>query len=150
MRSAARTANEKTPGVAEPHVLDTSALLALLEDEEGADTVERVLHHEKVFVSFISLMEFLYVKLREQGEERAGMAYALLKAMPIHVVESDEELCMLAAHIKAAHRLSLADAWIAATAERLGAILVHKDPEFDAFTERLKMLRLPAKPGRIS
>ena len=31
------------------------------------------------------------------------------------------------------HRLSLADVFIAASAQRLGAVLVHKDPETAAF-----------------
>ena len=131
--------------MAEPHVLDTSALIALLEDEAGADTVERVIHREEPFVCFISLMEILYVKIREMGQESAAIAYDILKAMPIRVVESDEDLRLRAARIKAEHRLSLADAWVAATAERLGAVLVHKDPEFDALSERLRMLRLPTK-----
>lgn len=131
--------------MAEPHVLDTSALIALLEDEAGADAVERVIHREEPYVCFISLMEILYVSIREMGQESAGIAYDILKAMPMRVVESDEDLRLRAARFKAEHRLSLADAWIAATAERLGAVLVHKDPEFDALSGRLRMLRLPSK-----
>ena len=38
----------------------------------------------------------------------------------------------IAAQIKASHRLSLADAWIAAAALQSGATLLHKDPEFRA------------------
>ena len=37
-----------------------------------------------------------------------------------------------AAAIKANNRLSLADAWIAASAELSGGILIHKDPEFES------------------
>jgi len=36
-----------------------------------------------------------------------------------------------AAEIKATYRLSVTDAWIAATAVLLNATLVHKDPEFE-------------------
>lgn len=131
--------------MAERFVLDTSALLCLIKDEEGADAVEKILRQETVFVSFLSMMEFLYVRHRETGEARAGRDYAELKALPIQVMESDEPLRLLAARIKAAHRLSLADAWVAATAEQLGAVLVHKDPEFDPLDGRIKMLRLPSK-----
>lgn len=49
-----------------------------------------------------------------------------------------------AASVKATHALSVADAWIAATALELSATLVHKDPEF----EQLPLLneeRLPYK-----
>jgi len=43
-----------------------------------------------------------------------------------------EPLLISAAQIKASHALSLADAWIAATALHCGATLLHKDPEFQA------------------
>jgi predicted nucleic acid-binding protein len=39
-------------------------------------------------------------------------------------------MLQLAAEIKAKNAVSVADAWIAACADMLGATLVHKDPEF--------------------
>jgi len=48
-----------------------------------------------------------------------------------HVAASDP-LLERAAAIKACHALSVADAWIAAAAQQEGAVLVHKDPEFQA------------------
>jgi predicted nucleic acid-binding protein len=68
-----------------------------------------------------------------------------LKQLPIEVVESDEPLGLAAARIKASHKLSVADAWIAATAERLGATLVHKDPEFEALAGSIRLQALPPK-----
>jgi len=64
------------------------------------------------------------------------------------VVERDEPLGLAAARIKAAHRLSASDAWVAATAERLGAALVHKDPEFDPRAKRVRLKALPLKFDR--
>ena len=49
--------------------------------------------------------------------------------------------------LKATHRISFADAWVAATAMMLGAILVHKDPEFEELEDEVEMLRLPYKKG---
>lgn len=49
-----------------------------------------------------------------------------------------------AAAIMARHRLSLADAWIAACALLQGAQLVHKDPEFLGLP--LDQILLPFKP----
>ncbi len=43
------------------------------------------------------------------------------------------------------HRISFAHAWIAATAMMLGAILVHRDPDFEGLGEELEMLKLPCK-----
>lgn len=134
--------------MAEIHVLDTSALFCFSEGEPGSDEVAQVLQSGTAHASFISFMEFFYVKHQERGETEAELAYQQLAQLPIQVIESDEPLRLLAARIKATQRLSLADAWVAATAERLGAVLVHKDPEFDALEGRIRMLRLPSKKLR--
>ena len=47
-------------------------------------------------------------------------------------VHESPELLLRAAELTASYPLSLADAWIAASALEANAILVHKDPEFDA------------------
>jgi len=52
---------------------------------------------------------------------------------------------MLAGRIKAFHRLSFADALIAAVAKLRGATLVHKDPELEALAPELALLSLPYK-----
>jgi len=138
------------PGGANPlYVLDTSALLCLIEAEEGMADVEKIIRHHgpggRVSVSFISMMEFFYINHIERGESVARQRFTLLKELPLVVVESDEELCLIAGHIKASHRLSVADAWVAATAHRLGAILVHKDPEFEPLAGDLLLHPLPYK-----
>ncbi len=131
------------------YVLDTSALLCLLEDEDGAEAVEKIIRahgsRRRVFVSFISWMEFYYVNHQERGEAEARHRYSLLRDLPLQTVESDEELGLSAGRIKASHRLSVADAWIAATAKRLGAALMHKDPEFEPLSGDIRLLTLPYK-----
>ena len=130
-------------------VLDTSALLALKENEPGAGIVEKILRRQgqrgNVFVSFMSLMEFRYIILRAEGRASAEEAIALLKQLPFRVLESDEALGRSAATIKASTPLSVADAWVAATAERRGAILVHKDPEFEPLKNKIHLQALPYK-----
>lgn len=130
-------------------VLDTSALMTLKENKPGAGVVEKILRREgrrgNVFVSFMSLMEFRFILLRAEGRASAEEAYALLKQIPFRVLESDEALSQSAADIKASTRLSVADAWVAATAERLGAILVHKDPEFEPLKNKIILQSLPYK-----
>ena len=131
----------------ESWVLDTSALLCLRGEETGADEVDRILRRHggkgRVFVSFISMMEFYYVIHRELGEIEARRGYLQLKQLPIHVMESDEELGLAAARLKSVGRLSVADAWVAATAERLGSVLVHKDPEFESLARHVRLHPLP-------
>ena len=53
-------------------------------------------------------------------------------------------------HLKAAHKVSFADAFVAATAQRLDATLVHKDPDFDALKGIIKLHPLPPKPGKTT
>ena len=62
--------------------------------------------------------------------------------LPVEWVHESPKLLERAASIKASHPLSLADAWIAATALELGATLVHKDPEFESLPALIEE-RLP-------
>jgi ribonuclease VapC len=130
-------------------VLDTSALLTLHDDEPGASEVEAILvksgSEHKVWISFISLMEFSYILQQKVGIEKARSSYAQLKQLPLMVVENDESLGLMAASLKAVNKLSLADSWIAATAQKLNAILVHKDPEFEGLSKLIKLHSLPYK-----
>ena len=59
--------------------------------------------------------------------------------------ESSKELSLISGRLKAAYRLSFADAWIAATAIFYDATLVHKDPEFEQLQDKFKVLKLPYK-----
>lgn len=123
-------------------VLDTSALLALRDDESGAERVEQILfqasHAEcHCYGSFISLMEIYYRVWKDENAQAGAVAYNACLTMPIEWVHENPDLLVLAASIKATHPVSLADAWVAATAIQKNATLLHKDPEF----ERVKNLR---------
>jgi len=132
------------------YVLDTSAWLTLIEDEAGADTVQDILEQAKageatVLVSFMSFMEVYYITLQERDVNEARERVNLMAALPVLRVESTRALGIAAAELKAEHRLSVADAWIAALAEERGATLVHKDPEFEQVEAIVKVLKLPYK-----
>lgn len=56
------------------YVLDTSALLAYIEDEEGSIQVETLLNRAlddeiALYISVISSIEVFYISWQEQGEE---------------------------------------------------------------------------------
>ena len=68
----------------------------------------------------------------------------LLKDPDIMIRRAAAEILEKAAEIKARFRLSLADAWIAASALLLDAVLVHKDPEFERVDD-LRQELLPYK-----
>lgn len=114
------------------YLLDTSALLALRDDEAGADQVAALLNDPKLACQacFMTRMEVLYRVWKDEGELQGRLALQQCLALPIEWVECSEELLQRAAEIKARNRMSLADAWIAAAAIERDAILVHKDPEF--------------------
>ncbi|OGS05191.1 MAG: hypothetical protein A3G41_02640 [Elusimicrobia bacterium RIFCSPLOWO2_12_FULL_59_9] len=137
------------PEKSETWVLDTSALFCLKENEPGAGVVDRLLRDAgpkgRVYISFMSMMEYFYILQQEQGEIAARRGFLELKQLPLQVVESDEALALTAARIKSTTKLSVADAWIAATAEHLKASLVHKDPEFESLARQITLQQLPYK-----
>ena len=114
-------------------LLDTSALLTLRDDEPGAARVEEALEQPgRCYACFLSRMEVLYRVWKDEDERAGRLACEQLKALPLQWVEASEPLLEQAASIKARHSLSLADAWIAAAAQQVGATLMHKDPGFRA------------------
>ena len=127
-------------------LLDTSALLAFIEKEPGADRVLEILRGEEVIIPWTALLEVVYITRQERGESEALVRYALLTHMRARIAwEADEPTVLTAARLKAAHRLSLADAIIAAFAIRHGATLVHKDPEYDCLQGQADLEALPYK-----
>ena len=136
--------------MADSMVLDTSACFALLQNEPGAEDVEAFLVEAResrlaLHGSFVTLTELEYIITQEESAADAALALAKVKAWPVKWLHSDANLCSEAAKLKAAHRLSFADSFVAATAMRLGAVLVHKDPEFNAVSSEVKQRVLPPK-----
>ena len=139
--------------MADAVVFDTSAFLTLTGDEPGADTVQDFITDAlagelDLHASFVSLTEIEYITRQKEGEQTAHRRLADIKALPIHWHHSDEALCGEAAKLKAAHKISFADAFVAATAQRLNATLVHKDPEFAALGDVIKQHPLPPKAAK--
>ena len=130
------------------HVLDTSAILTYLQFEEGYKIVDDVLISAKrsqhVYISFVTLMELYYIIWKGSGEHKAREILVLLKSLPIQSVESNQRLTLIAGRIKANHKLSVADAFIMATAIEKEAILVHKDPELENISQYVQMITLPS------
>lgn len=117
------------------YLLDTSALMTLRDDEDGADIVASLLQQSqsgeaKCLACFMTQMEIMYRVWKDEGESRGRLAYEQCKSLPIEWVHESAELLEKAVVVKATCRVSIADAWIAAAALLHGATLVHKDPEF--------------------
>ena len=130
------------------YLLDTSAILALMEDEDGANRVEEILQEQEseVLLPFPVLLEAYYISLQERSEPMADERYALLRHLSATEIWSvDEPTLLTAARLKARFRVSFADALIAAFAIRNQAILVHKDPEFEILADQVRQEPLPYK-----
>ncbi len=128
------------------YLLDTSALLTFIEDEPGSDRVEEVLKDAAILLPWPVLMEIYYVTLQEKGRAEADRRYALIRQLRAEILWAmDEPVLLTAARLKAEHQVSLADAVVAAFAIRNNAVLIHKDPEFDALAGLLPMEALSYK-----
>ncbi|MFN8640842.1 MAG: PIN domain-containing protein [Candidatus Binatia bacterium] len=97
------------------------------------DTVRK--RRASAYVSFMTRMELLYCIAASEGDEAAASALRLLHALPLHWVICEPAILVEAARIKQWGGLSVADAWIAATAALRHAVLVHKDPELAAVAD---------------
>ena len=128
------------------YLLDTSALLTFIEDEPGSDRMEEVLKDAAILLPWPVLMETYYITLQEKDRAEADRRYALIRQLRAEILWAmDEPILLTAARLKAEHHVSLADAVVAAFAIRNNAVLIHKDPEFDALAGLLAMEALPYK-----
>lgn len=128
------------------YLLDTSALLTFIEDEDGSDRVEEVLKMVGTLLPWPVLMETYYISLREEGRAEADRRYALIRHLETEILwDMNEQILLIAARLKAEHHVSLADAIVAAYAIQHKAVLIHKDPEFEALADFLPMEALPYK-----
>ena len=118
-----------------PRVLDAWALLAFLQGEEPAATRVRDLLREanegsaRVLMSIINLGEVYYNLGRVRGEEEAEETLTTIRQLPMTILPASDEMVMRAARLKMAHPISYADAFAAAAASELSAVLVTGDPE---------------------
>lgn len=123
------------------HILDTSAWLAHLFEEPGADQISELFkqNDNQVGVSVASLVE-AYARLRAVGRaaefEWAVDRYRQLFHSFVPVTES---IALQAVSLRsmATSRLLAIDSIIAATAAQHSALLVHRDPHFLAIPNDL-------------
>jgi len=137
----------KKEAPAESVVLDSSALLTLWNDEEGADRVAELLGSgKKIYISFMTLMECRYRIWKNVDRQESARFSEYLDLLPLEVVGLTEAIFDLAVEIKATYNLSVCDGWSIATAISTRSLLVHKDPEFEQVANRLQLEPLPYKP----
>jgi len=132
------------------YVLDSYALLAYLEGAAGMPRVREVLTAAlkgtpAVYVSLINLGEALFITEREKGLAAAHQALAAVDQLPLQVVPVSRATVLSAAHVKAHHAVSYADAFAVVTAEEYNAVILTGDPEFRAVVQRVAVEWLPRR-----
>lgn len=129
-------------------VLDSYALMAYFGAEPGRERIEQVLEyantgHCRLLLCMINFGEVLYMTERYRGLVKAQIIQGLIESLPIDLVEASRNLVLDAAHIKANHALSYADAFVVALAQQEGAVVLTGDPEFQAVEELINIEWLP-------
>jgi len=118
-------------------ILDACALVALTNQEKGADIVADILkqaNHGRVrlYMNRINLYEVYYGFYREYGKEYAINVIENVEDSHILITEFDREIFLEAGRLKASYKLSLADSIaVAQTIILRGSILTADHHEFD-------------------
>jgi len=125
-------------------VLDSSALLAFLFNESGADRLDDLLEEagrdeRSIFMCDVNWAEVQYKMIQKRGADEWRLARSRLMAFPIEHVPADQLLAESAAEIKVAHKMSLADAFAAALARQKKATLFTGDHDFKALEGEIKV-----------
>jgi len=127
--------------------------MAFLRDEPGGPKVRELLQAAaqdeiQLHLSLINYGEVLYLVERRWGEIELRKVIARLDELPIRVMPIDRPMTFTAAHVKAHHHLSYADAFAVALAQQFDATVVTGDPEFKNVEELVHIEWLPQPNAR--
>ena len=130
------------------YVLDSWALLALLQGEEpaAARVKEILLEGERqqaaLLISIVNLGEVYYRVGRRSSRATAVDTLNQIRSLSLTIISASDEMMLAAADLKLEYAISYADAFAAALADHTGATLVSGDPEFDQLQSRIKVEKL--------
>lgn len=116
-----------------PKVLDSFAVLVLLNREEGFKKIENIFRNtddERIIMCAINVGEVYYIVAKNRSLEQAENFLNYLQATGVEITIPDYELIIESAKIKASHQVSYADSFAIATAVRYQASVITGDLEF--------------------
>jgi len=130
-----------------PIVLDSYALIAYLNKEQGYEKVSEIFAQcsdaeEYALMCVVNMGEVYYHALRVGGEHKARLVLEIIRALPIDIIEANINLTLQAAEIKAFNKMSYADAYAGGLAKMRKATLVTGDKEFKSIQNEIKILWL--------
>ena len=129
------------------YVLDSFAVLAYFQAETGGAKVKAILKEalsgEAVaYLSVLNLGEIMYITERRLGRDTAESILGDIVRLPVQLAEAGMERVLAAAHVKANHAVSYADAFVVSLAQELNATIVTADPEFKTVQSQVNILWL--------
>jgi predicted nucleic acid-binding protein len=126
--------------VAVTHGLDACAVIAYLRQEPGADVLKALIELPTTFLAMhvCNLGEVYYDFFREDGLTAAQTAWTNTLALPLALRrDTDDAFIQRVGVLKVEERISFADAFALALAERLNIPLITTDHhEFDAIERK--------------
>ena len=117
------------------YLLDACALLMIFNDEPGAQKVIDLIKQARagnirLSMSIVQLLEVFYDRIYIAGIDEARSVVESILAGPIDIINTiSYEVMYEAGRFKTSYSMSLADAFAAATAKSIDAVLVTKDDE---------------------
>lgn len=122
------------------YIFDTSAVIAYLTDELGADKIESL--KPKAALPFMVLSELYYLTWRRLGKAEADNTYGLVKSWDLPTLYPNERIILTAGRFKAVYKLGIADSYIAAFSTIYNVPLVSKDPDYEDLISELSLIKL--------
>ena len=126
--------------------MDACALIAFLQDEDGAEAVTAILKSAynsmaEIRMNSINLLEVYYDIYRGAGKVKAVEELDMIKKLPIAIQSTlSDEVFEEAGRLKASYKISLADSIALAEASVSGGELLTADHhEFDVIEQREKI-----------
>ena len=122
-------------------VLDTKPLIKLFAQEEGWDAVQKILSRVEArdleaAISVVTLTEIYYKYMKEKRADLAEARMNQLRyALYLRKVGIDEDIAVKAGDFKGRYDISIADAFIAATAYFEESTIISDDPDFEKILE---------------
>jgi ribonuclease VapC len=130
-----------------PHLLDSFALLAFLNREQGSAKVQELLQRarasgEPLLMNEINVGEVYYIIAKGRSLDQAEAFLRRFETLPIQRLANIFPEILEAAKLKAQFPISYADAFVVATAQRSQAVVVTGDPEFRAVAHLIEIVWL--------
>lgn len=122
------------------YILDTSAIIAYLSNEDGAEKISKL--KQESSIPFIVFSELYYLMWNRKDRAEADRIYGIVKNWELPLLQPDERIIITAGRFKAVYKLGIADSYIAAFAFSKALPLVTKDPDYNALKWEIEIVNL--------